>query len=316
MWKTAVLVVSFCYFVAESWIIARQLRALEKANVPRLPARELDEETFRTSHEYKRAKARLSLASGLWSQIIGAVLIVFDVLPWLWTSLGDLLDRWPLAATNTGHSIVFALCYLWFYNVIYLPIQLYGIFVIEAEFGFNRQTPGLFFRDFIMVQALNSVLLAPTLALILFIIDKTGDTFAVYVWLGTALIQALIVTLDPILFTPLFNTLRPLTDKSILPKLKALAAEVGFPLHRLYVSDSSRRSAHSNAYFYGFPWQMQLVIQDTLLEKASADVIVAVVTHELGHWKHQHSAQPFLIQQVQPTKLLANVRVRFSNMLT
>lgn len=112
------------------------------------------------------------------------------------------------------------------------------------------------------------------------------------------------MTLDPVLFTPLFNSLRPLADDKLLPKVQALAATVGFPLRRVYVSDNSKRSAHSNAYFYGFPWQMQVVVQDTLLHKASADEITAVIAHELGHWKYQHSSKLFLIQQARRAPML------------
>lgn len=301
-WKTCVLLISSCHFIFESWLTIRQIHALKQATVPGILAGKLDKETVAKSHAYKQAKAKLGLARGLWGQLVNVCVIYFDALPWLWNSIGGVLDGSALAAaTSTNRSIAFALSYLWFTNCVYLPVQAYDTFVVEAAFGFNRQTPGLFWRDFVKIQALNSAVLAPSLALFLAIVRKTGDNFALYVWLGAAAIQALIVTLDPVLFTPLFNSLRPLADDDdghLLAKVRALAGKVGFPLRCVYVSDSSRRSAHSNAYFYGFPWQMQIVVQDTLLQMISTDEITAVIAHELGHWKSQHSAKVFLIQQV------------------
>ncbi|OAA36190.1 CaaX prenyl protease Ste24 [Beauveria brongniartii RCEF 3172] len=260
-WKALVLLISLCHFVFESWLTLRQLRILARPpSVPSVLADKLDRDTVTNSQSYKHAKAKLSLATGLWGQLINVAIIYLDALPWLWDAVGGLT---PALASNTSRSIVFTLCYMWFYNCAYLPCQVYSTFVVEAAFGFNRQTPGLFVRDFLKIQTLNSLLLAPSLALFLAIVARTGSNFALYVWLGAAGIQALIVTLNPVLFTPLFTSLRPLADDSLLPK-------------RVYVSDDSKRSAHSNAYFYGFPWQMQIVVQDTLLHKASADEITAV----------------------------------------
>lgn len=298
-WKTYVLLISACQFTFEAWLNIRQFHALKKIAVPRIVSENLDKHTVEKSHAYKREKTKLSLASGLWGQVINFLVIYFDGLPWLWDAMGQWLGGSGLfTPTDTSRSIAFAVGYLWFSNCVFLPVQLYDTFVIESTFGFNKQTPGLFLCDFLKIQALNAAILAPSLALFLAIVARTGDSFAFYVWLGMTVIQALIITLDPILFTPLFNTLRPITDDKLLPKVQALATKAGFPLNRLYVSDSSKRSAHSNAYFYGFPWQMQVVVQDTLLQKHSSDEITAVIAHEFGHWKSQHSAKSFLMQQV------------------
>ncbi|PMB70930.1 CAAX prenyl protease 1 [Beauveria bassiana] len=260
------------------------MRALRETTVPPLLADKLEQDTVTKSHSYKQAKARLSLARGVWGQFINAVIIYFDALPWLWNTTGSLLGGSALAvATNTNRSILFALCYMWFSDCVYLPFRIYYTFVVEDVFDFNRQTPGLFFYDFIKIQALNSAILAPSLALFLEITARTGKHFALYVWLGAAAVQALVITLDPILFTPLFISLRPLSEESrLVHQVQALAAKVGFPLHRMYVSDDSKRSAHSNAYFYGFPWKMQIVVQDTLFQKASTNEILAIITHELA----------------------------------
>lgn len=297
-WKVFILVISFCHFAFESWLTLRQVAALQQATLPRLLVSELDGNTLRKSHAYKQAKARLSLVSGLWWLCVNGIMIYFDMLPWLWNSTGSVLERSIPAATSTSRAVLFALCYMWLHSCIHLPTQVYDTFVVEGTFGFNRQTPGLFLRDFIKIQVLNSIILASSVALFLAIVARTGDNFAFYVWLGAAGIQALLITLDPILFTPLFNSLRPLEDENLLPMVRSLAFKVGFPLHRMYVSDSSKRSAHSNAYFDGFPWQMQVVLQDTLLQKGSSNEIISIIAHELGHWKFQHSAKLFLLQQV------------------
>ncbi|OAA52992.1 CaaX prenyl protease Ste24 [Cordyceps fumosorosea ARSEF 2679] len=247
-WKSLALFISLSHFVFVSCLTLRQLRALARPPaVPPVLADKLERDTATSSQSYKRAKAKLSLVTGLWGQLINVAIIYLDATPWLWDAVELRLPPLPGLRHLCGGG---------------------GVRLQPAD---TRSLPARLFQD----PDPQLPAARPVLALFLAIVARTGSNFALYIWLGAAGIQALIVTLDPVLFTPLFNSLRPLADDKLLPKVQALAATVGFPLRRVYVSDNSKRSAHSNAYFYGFPWQMQVVVQDTLLHKASADEITA-----------------------------------------
>lgn len=106
------------------------------------------------------------------------------------------------------------------------------------------------------------------------------------------------ITVYPILILPMFNKLDPLEPGKLKSEVEALAAKLKFPLKHLYVIDGSKRSAHSNAYFYGLPWAKHIVIYDTLISKSETEEVVAVLAHELGHWSLSHTTKLFGIAQV------------------
>jgi STE24 endopeptidase len=110
--------------------------------------------------------------------------------------------------------------------------------------------------------------------------------------------QLFIITIYPTVIQPLFNKFTPLEDGSLKTKIDALAARIKFPLTRLYVVDGSKRSAHSNAYFYGFFKNKRIVLYDTLLKDANEEEICGVLAHELGHWNYNHVFKMLFINQI------------------
>lgn len=145
-----------------------------------------------------------------------------------------------------------------------------------------------------MIAALGS----PVLAGFLKIVSYFGGNFFYYLWLFILGVQTFLVTVYPIFILPMFNKLTPLEDGKLKSEIEALATRLNFPLKHLYVIDGSKRSAHSNAYFYGLPWSKQIVIYDTLIEKSEISEVVAVLAHELGHWKEGHTTKQFAVSQV------------------
>jgi STE24 endopeptidase len=170
--------------------------------------------------------------------------------------------------------------------------------VLEEKFGFNKQTPKLFVMDMLKGQMLAFVLTPPILAGFLAIVQKAGDNFFYYLWLFGAGLQVFMITVYPITILPLFNKLSPLQPGALKTGVEGLANRLKFPLHELYVIDGSKRSAHSNAYFFGLPWKKHIVIYDTLIEKSETEEVVAVLAHELGHWSLGHTTKLFGISQV------------------
>ena len=160
-------------------------------------------------------------------------------------------------------------------------------------------TTKLWVTDILKGQALSLALGVPLGAAFLAIVKRTGDSFFYYLWVFTLAIQLAAATLYPILIIPLFNKLTPLEPGPLKERVEALAAKLKFPLDELQVIDGSKRSAHSNAYFTGLPWigKKKIVIYDTLLEKSSEKEVEAVLAHELGHWKMNHTSRLLFISQ-------------------
>jgi STE24 endopeptidase len=238
--------------------------------------------------------------SGLYSQIQNTAFIYYDVLPKLWELTGSWIIRFfpTRFSGEISHSIVFVLTFIVIQQILSLPTSLYSTFVLEEKFGFNKVTPKLFFVDMIKSQALAFVLTPPILSAFLAIIQKTGNKFFYYLWLFGAGLQVFMITVYPITILPLFNKLSPLQPGDLKDGVEGLAKRLNFPLKELYVIDGSKRSAHSNAYFFGLPWKKHIVIYDTLIEKSETEEVVAVLAHELGHWSLGHTTKLFGISQV------------------
>lgn len=240
------------------------------------------------------------LPSGLYGQLTNLGFVYFDVLPKLWNLTGNWLMRLaPIGYRGEiTHSIVFVLSFMVVSSLLSLPTSIYQTFVLEEKFGFNKQTPRLFVTDILKGQALAFVLAPPILAGFLSIIQRTGNGFFFYLWAFGAGLQVFMITIYPIAILPLFNKLSPLEPGALKTGVENLAKRLEFPLSKLYVIDGSKRSAHSNAYFYGLPWSKHIVIYDTLITKSETEEVVAVLAHELGHWSLGHTTKLFGIAQV------------------
>ncbi|KAH7008579.1 myosin-like coiled-coil protein-domain-containing protein [Ilyonectria destructans] len=298
-WKRLIMGFSVGQYLFETFLTFRQYRILQQPSPPAVLSKEVSQEVFDKSQAYGRAKAQFSIVDGLYSQLQNIAFIHFDVLPKLWSWSGDLLLRFaPERFTGEiSHSIVFVLTFMVVGQVLRLPSSIYHTFVLEEKFGFNKQTPQLFVTDLLKSQLLTFVLAPPILAGFLAIIQKTGNQFFYYLWAFAAGLQVFMITIYPIAILPLFNKLSPLEDGKLKTGVEALAASLKFPLHELYVIDGSKRSAHSNAYFFGLPWKKHIVIYDTLIEKSESEEVIAVLAHELGHWKLGHTTSLFGISQ-------------------
>lgn len=249
---------------------------------------------------YGRAKAEFGFISNLYSQAQSYGVIYYDVLPKLWSLTGIWITRY--APANYSGEIVHSLIFFFTFNLIStvlgLPVSYYSNFVLEEKFGFNKQTVGLWVADIFKGQALSIALGAPLLSGFLAIIKKTGNSFFYYLWLLAVVVQLFAITIYPIAILPLFNKLTPLPEGPLKTSVEGLAKRLKFPLTNLYVIDGSKRSAHSNAYFFGLPWKKHIVIYDTLIEGSETEEVVAVLGHELGHWSLGHTTKLFGIAQV------------------
>jgi STE24 endopeptidase len=169
-----------------------------------------------------------------------------------------------------------------------LPFSLYATFVIEEKHGFNRQTVRGFLLDQLKGVALAAILGAPILLVVLLVMERTGAAWWLWAWAVTSAFSLLTAWIYPALLAPVFNKFSPLPEGELRDAILALAGRVGFRTGGIFVMDASRRTAHGNAYFTGLFREKRIVLFDTLLEALGAPEVVAVLAHELGHFKLHH----------------------------
>ncbi|KAK4219222.1 CAAX prenyl protease 1 [Rhypophila decipiens] len=298
-WKKLIIGFSLAQYVFEGFLGWRQYRVLCRTKPPKVLEMEVSQEVYDKSQAYGRAKAKFGMVSALYGQIQNIAFYQFDILPKLWSWTGNLLLKFAPArfSGEISHSIVFVLAFIVIQQALSLPTNIYHHFVLEEKFGFNKQTPKLFVTDLIKSNLLAVVFVPPILSAFLAIIKKTGDQFFFYLWAFGAALQVFMITIYPVAILPLFNKLSPLQEGKLKTSIEALAGKLKFPLSELHVIDGSKRSAHSNAYFFGMPWKKHIVLFDTLIEKSETEEVVAVLAHELGHWKLGHTSRLFMISQ-------------------
>lgn len=298
-WKKLIVGFQLGQYVFESFLSFRQYQILKAKKPPQVLAGEIKQETFDKSQAYGRAKAKYGFWSGLYSLIPQLAIVYYDVMPKVWDLTGVWLVKYvpERFAGEIVHSLIFLFAFTFVGTIVDLPFQYYYHFVLEEKFGFNKQTVKLWVTDLIKGQALMIVFGAPLLSGFLAIIQETGNNFFAYLWLFSVVVQVFAITIYPIAILPLFNKLTPLEPGSLKTGVEDLAKKLQFPLSELHVIDGSKRSAHSNAYFYGLPWKKHIVIFDTLIEKSDTEEVIAVLGHELGHWKLGHTTKLFAISQ-------------------
>jgi STE24 endopeptidase len=202
--------------------------------------------------------------------------------------LQALHDFWSPRLDGLPYGVALIFSVLAISAIIDLPLALYRQFVIEEEFAFNRMTPGLFLADLLKQAALGVAIGTPVLLAVLWLMDRMGSLWWLYVWLFWCVFNLLILFLYPTWIAPLFNKFVALDDAPLKARVEALLSRCGFSSSGLFVMDGSKRSSHGNAYFTGFGKSKRIVFFDTLLGRLQPLEVEAVLAHELGHFKHRH----------------------------
>lgn len=248
-----------------------------------------DEEQYLKSQNYKKETYRFSLLISVISFITILGFLFFDGFAFV-----DHLSR-KITSNEILVSLLFFGILSILSTILTAPISYYKTFVIEEKFGFNKTTKKLFFID-----KIKGILLSTLIGgLILFIIILFYNYFGTHFWLyALALITVFSVLMNMFystLIVPLFNKQTPLEDGKLKDALKEFVKKAGFKLDQLFVIDGSKRSTRANAYFAGFGPKKRVVLFDTLINDLETEEIVAVVAHEVGHYKRKHIIYNFII---------------------
>ncbi|MFP4035116.1 MAG: M48 family metallopeptidase [Desulfovermiculus sp.] len=260
-----------------------------KSSLPREFADVFDPQTYLTAQNYTQAKTKLDLTSSSFGLIILVIFIVSGGLPWL--------DAW---VRSLGlHPVFSGLIFLGLLglaaDLLFLPFQLYATFVLEEKFGFNRMSLATFIQDKLKGFLLALLIGGPCLAGIILFLNAYPVWGWVWAWGGVSAVMIGVQYLAPTWILPLFNTFNPLEDGELKDKILEYARQNGVTIQDILVMDGSKRSARSNAFFTGFGRKKRIALFDTLLEKHSAEELVAVLAHEVGHWKLKHVRRILLL---------------------
>ncbi|KAG9455291.1 hypothetical protein H6P81_008195 [Aristolochia fimbriata] len=296
----AVLGIMIVMYIFETYLDLRQHTALKLPSLPKPLIGVVSQEKFEKSRAYSLDKSYFHFVHGVVTILMDTAILYFGILPWFWKMSGEFLLYMGLNADNEIlHTLSFLAGVMVWSQITDLPFSLYSTFVIEARHGFNKQTVWLFFRDMLKGMAISVVLGPPIVAAIIIIVQKGGPYLAIYLWGFMFVLSLVMMTLYPILIAPLFNKFTPLPEGALREKIEKLASSLKFPLKKLFVVDGSTRSSHSNAYMYGFFKNKRIVLYDTLIQQCkNEDEVVAVIAHELGHWKLNHTMYSFVAMQI------------------
>jgi STE24 endopeptidase len=266
-----------------------------------------DENDYKKTQLYDKESKKLSVWASSFSLLIILCMIFFGGFTFV-----DNLSR-----TINSNPIVCALLFFGIIgfasDIINIPFSYYDNFVIEAKFGFNKMTLKIFITDHFKSWLIAIIIGAPVLWLITWLFYKTGSNFWLLAWGVVVAISVFISFFYSELIVPLFNKQKPLDEGELRNKIEHLAEKVGLKLKNIYVIDGSKRSSKANAYFSGFGPKKRIVLFDTLIKELSDDEIVAVLAHEIGHYKEKHILYSLLLSTLTTGLMLFLLSVVINN---
>lgn len=265
------------------WLASRQIAHVKahRGSVPTQFVANIDLSSHQKAADYSVTRTRFGMVS-----------LAVDIAVLLALTFGGGLQVlhtfWAPQLDGFFYGVAMIFSVLAISTIVDLPLSLYGQFVIEQRFGFNRMTLKLFFADLLKQALLGIVIGTPVLLAVLWLMAKMGRFWWFDVWLFWCAFNLLILFVYPKWIAPLFNKFAPLEDEPLRARIEALLARCGFASSGLFVMDGSKRSNHGNAYFTGFGKTKRIVFFDTLLSRLKPEEVEAVLAHELGHFTHRH----------------------------
>jgi STE24 endopeptidase len=252
-----------------------------------------DEDKYQLSQNYLKVKAKFSVFVSSIS-FIGILLIL------LYGVLG-IFDEW--IRQFSSNPLILGLM---FFGIIGLisdlfgtPFSLYSIFVIEEKFGFNKTTPKVYFMDKLKGYFVSALIGGLILSLIIWLYEALGNQFWIVAWVVLTVFMIFMTMFYSNLIVPLFNKQKPLEEGELRDAINEFATKVGFKLDNIYVIDGSKRSTKANAYFTGLGMKKRIVLYDTLIKDHSTEELVAVLAHEIGHYKLKHTLSSIVFSVAQ-----------------
>ena len=284
-------------FLCLDFVLERVLESLNSKHMsPGLPDSLkgiYEEKEYSRFQSYKRENGRLDSWSSGGGFVVMIVFLVAGGFGWYNSWVVSLTDSvvWQTILFVVGLSVVS--------SVLDIPFDYYATFRIEEKYGFNKTTRRVYWLDTVKELFLSLVLGGVLLALVVWFYTWAGTYFWLYAWGAVTLFSVFMAMFYSQLIVPLFNKQTPLQEGSLRDKIQAFAGKVGFKLDNIYVIDGSKRSTKANAYFTGLGPKKRVVLYDTLIDELTEEEIVAVLAHEVGHYKKRHTLRSMVVSVIQ-----------------
>jgi len=255
-------------------------------------------ENIYSKQEHNKAKQyllqndRLSFLKGFLST---ALLITF-ILTGIFRTIDNFAESFNLGLIGT--ALIFSGIIGLIQAIIAIPFSVYDTFIIEAQYGFNRTTVKTFISDLIKAAVLGAIIGALLLTIIILFFDKFGPSVWIYAWAVVVLFELLLAFVAPVVIMPLFNKFTPIDNQELKKAIERYFQSQNFQIQGVYKMDGSKRSTKANAFFTGFGRFRKLVLFDTLIEKHSIEELVAILAHEVGHFKKKHIPKSIVVSLV------------------
>ena len=261
-----------------------------------------DKKKYKQAKQYAISKNKIGLLSSTTSFLLVVSLLVFNgygYIDQLVNSFNlNLFLSFQINNSFTKSGVFFLILFI-LNLIISIPFSYYNTFVIEENFGFNKTTKSTFFFDIIKSSILSILIGGFLLFLALYLYNSLNDGFWLYLWIGLSLLMVFINMFYADLIVPIFNKLTPLENGDLRKKIENYSKEVGYLLKNIYVIDGSKRSTKANAFFSGLGPRKTIALYDTLIEKHTENELVAVLAHEVGHFKKKHVFSGLLMSVIQ-----------------
>ena len=250
--------------------------------IPEKLADVYNKEAYKKSQAYKKTNSKFSNLTSTFSIVLTLVFFFVDGFKYVDNFARSFTDNTVLVALIFFGVIMFGS------DILTTPFSYYKTFVIEEKFGFNKSTQKTFWLDKLKGWLMSILLGGGVLSLIIWFFQFAGENFWIYAWILVAVFSLFMNMFYAKLIVPLFNKQKPLEDGDLKSAIEKYAKKVGFTLNNIFVIDGSKRSTKANAYFSGFGSQKRITLFDTLINDLETDEIVAVLAHEVGHYKRKH----------------------------
>jgi STE24 endopeptidase len=252
-----------------------------------------DEKKYKKQQAYQRENQRFGLLSSSFSFALTLAMFLFYGFAFV-----DKL-AWGITSSAILAALVFFGLIMFASGLLSIPFSVYDTFKIEEKYGFNKTTPKTFVLDIVKGWLIGALIGGGLLAVIILIYQLTQNMFWIYTWILVSAFSIFMAMFYSNLIVPLFNKQTPLEEGELRDSIKKFADKVGFKLDNIFVINGSKRSTKANAYFTGFGAKKRIVLYDTLINDMETDELVAVLAHEIGHYKKKHVIQGLLISLIQ-----------------
>lgn len=276
---TTIIIVTFIF----SKILDYLNSSSRNKNIPKELEGIYDDEKYKKSQSYGKVNDKFSLISSSYSTILTLIMLFIGGFAYI--------NNYALSISENPiiSALIFFGILMFVSDILEMPFAIYDTFVIEEKFGFNKTTLKTFVFDKLKAWLLGAVIGGLLLALIIWFYLQTKETFWILAWISISLFSIFMTMFYSTLIVPIFNKQAPLEEGELRNEIKKFCKKSGFKLDNIYVINGSKRSTKANAYFSGLGSKKRIVLYDTLIKDMTINEIVAVLAHEIGHYKKKHT---------------------------